>query len=91
MFLFSNCFKYIRKGDLSDSELKLDAFCLSVKQNRLSSIGSIEFGNRTHQKIPVRLCSIAEPIELKSTDWVRLSSIDIWFGFIRLTTPGVLD
>ena len=80
IFLFSNCFKYILKGDLSDSELKLDAFCLSVKQNRLSSIGSIEFGNRTHQKIPVRLCSIAEPIEHQSD---RLGSIEFYWYLVR--------
>ena len=23
-------------------------------------------------------------------DWVRLSSIDFWFGFVRLATPGDL-
>ena len=25
------------------------------------------------------------------TDWVRLSSIGYWFGFVRLTSPGILD
>ena len=25
------------------------------------------------------------------TDWVRLSSIDFWFGFVRLSTAGILD
>ena len=44
----------------------------SVRLVRLSSIGSIEFGNRTHPKVPVRLCSIAEPIAKQSNDWVRL-------------------
>ena len=24
-----------------------------------------------------------------TTDWVRLSSIDFWFGFVRSTTPGL--
>ena len=24
------------------------------------------------------------------TDWVRLSSIDFWFGFVRLASPGDL-
>jgi len=80
IFLFPSCFKYILKGDLSDSELKLDAFCLSVKQNRLSSIGSIEFGNRTHRKAPVRLCSIAEPIEQQSD---RLGSIKFYCFLVR--------
>ena len=41
--------------------------------------------NRTHRKVPVRLCSITEPIEQQSD---RLGSIDFWFGFIQLTTPG---
>ena len=46
--------------------------------------------NRTHRKVPVRLCSITEgePIEQQS---YRLGSIDYWFGFVRLTTPGILD
>ena len=25
------------------------------------------------------------------TDWVRLSSIDFWFGFVRLTRPGAVS
>ena len=35
-------------------------------------LSSIEFGNRTHRKVPVRLCSITEPIEQQSE---RLGSI----------------
>ena len=46
---------------------------------------SIWFGNRTLRKVPVRLCSITEKIEQQSD---RLSSIDFWFGFVRLATPG---
>ena len=43
----------------------------------MSSIGSIEFGNRTHRKVPVRLPNQSNK---NPTDWVRLSSIDFWFG-----------
>ena len=59
---------------------------------RLSSIGSIKFGNRTrvfgsrtHRKVPVRLCSIAEPIEKQSHDW-SLIEFD-WF-FVRIGSIG---
>ena len=54
--------------------------------NKIQLIASIEFGNRTHRKVPVRLCSITEPIEQQSD---RLGSIDFWLVFVRLTTPGV--
>ena len=60
--------------------MELDAFCLSAKQNR----SSIEFGNRTHRKVTVRLCSITEPVEQQSD---RLGSLDFWLGFVRSTTP----
>ena len=66
--------------------------------NKIEPIASIEFDwvsvielNRTHKKVPVRLCSIAEPIELQSNDWVRLGSIGFWFGFVRLATPGLSE
>ena len=35
---------------------------------------SIEFSNRTHRKVPVRLCSITEPIQQQSD---RLGSIEL--------------
>ena len=43
------------------------------------------FENRTHSKIDVRFCSITEP---NRTIGVRLGSIDFWFDFVRLDTPG---
>ena len=57
---------------LQDIQLKLDAFCF------------LPNGNRTHRKVPVRICSITEPVEQQSD---RLGSIDFWLGFVRLTTP----
>lgn len=60
--------------------MKLDAFSLSAKQNQ----SSIEFGNRTHRKVRVRLRSITEPVEQQSD---RFGSIDFWLDFVRLTTP----
>lgn len=68
-------------------------FCFSTEQNRTNRVDWVRLGsvielNRTHKKVPVRLCSIAEPIELQSNDWVRLSSIGFWFDFVRLATPG---
>ena len=47
--------------------------------NKIELIASIEFGNRTHRirKVPVRLCSITEPMQQQSN---RLRSIDSWFG-----------
>ena len=70
-------------------------FCFSTEQNRTNRVDWVRLGsvielNRTHKKVPVRLCSIAEPIELQSNDWVRLGSIGFWFGFVRLTTPACL-
>ena len=62
------------------------------KTSRLHRIGSILFDwfdlfeNRTHSKIDVRFCSIAEP---NRTPIVRLSSIGFLFDFVRLDTPGI--
>ena len=83
-------------------QLDLDAFCLSAKQNRtnrddwvrlvrLSSvIERTSLINRTHRKVPVRLCSITEPIEPQSD---RLGSIEFdgfWFGFAVRSTMSVI-
>ena len=54
----------------------------------LSRDGFDWFENRSHSKIDVRFCSITEPTR---TIGVRLGSIDFWFDFIRLDTPGVLS
>ena len=43
------------------------------------------FENRTHSKIGVRFCSIAEP---NRTIGVRLGSIGFLFGFVRLDRSG---
>ena len=45
------------------------------------------FENRTHSKIGVRFCSIAEP---NRTIGVRLGSIGFLFGFVRLDRSGSL-
>ena len=77
-------------------QLDLDAFCLSAKQNRtnrddwvrlvrLSSvIERTSLINRTHRKVPVRLCSITEPIEPQSD---RLGSIE-FDGFSNWSTSN---
>ena len=44
------------------------------------------FENRTHSKIGVRFCSIAQP---NRTIGVRLGSIGFLFGFVRLDRSGV--
>ena len=46
-------------------------------------LGSIIELNRTHRKVPVRLCSIAEPIELQSNDWIRLGFGSVSFDWLR--------
>ena len=58
-----------------------------IEPNRTPIVGLtlIGFGNRTLQKVPVRLCSITEKIKQQSD---RLGSIDFWFGFVRLAKPG---
>ena len=56
--------------------------------NKIELIASIEFGNRTHRKVPVWLGSITEPMDQQSD---QLGSTDFWFGFVRLTTPGILQ
>ena len=43
---------------------------------------------RTQRKVPVRLCSITEPIKQQSD---RLGWIDFWLGSVRLTTPGLCN
>ena len=45
------------------------------------------FENRTHSKIGVRFCSIAEP---NRTIGVRLGSIGFLFGFVRLDRSGLI-
>ena len=52
-------------------------FCFSTEQNRTNRVDWVRLSseielNRTPKKVPVRLCSIAEPIELRLNDWVRL-------------------
>ena len=44
------------------------------------------FENRTHSKIGVRFCSIAQP---NRTIGVRLGSIGFLFGFVRLDRSGL--
>ena len=44
------------------------------------------FENRTHSKMGVRFCSIAEP---NRTVGVRLGSIGFLFGFVRLHRSGI--
>ena len=68
-------------------------FCFCSEQNWTNHVDWVQLGsviklNQTHKKAPVQLCSIAEPIELQSNDWVWLGSIGFWFGFVRLTTLG---
>ena len=82
IFLFSNCFTFILGGVLSDSIES--GFVLSFCRTK-NLIASIEIDHQTHRKVPVPLCSITEPIEQQSD---RLGSIDFWFDFVRLTTPG---
>ena len=45
------------------------------------------FENRTHSKIGVRFCSIAQP---NRTIGVRLGSIGFLFGFVRLDRSGLI-
>ena len=45
-------------------------------------LGSVIELNRTHKNVPVRLCSIAEPME-------RLGSIGFWFGS-RIDYTGII-
>ena len=68
-------------------------FCFSGEQNQTNRVDWVQLGSviELTKKVPVRLCSIAEPIELQSKDWVRLGSIGFWFGFVRLTTPGIMQ
>ena len=63
-------------------------FCFSTEQNRTNRVDWVRLGsvielNRTHKKVPVRLCSIAEPIELQSNDWVRLVFGSVSFDWLR--------
>ena len=63
-------------------------FCFSTEQNRTNRVDWVRLGsvielNRTHKKAPVRLCSIAEPIELQSNDWVRLVFGSVSFDWLR--------
>ena len=92
IFFFSNFFTYILEGYLSDS-IKTGcilSFC-RTKSDRT---------NRGDWVPLVRLSSVIELTEKflfdyarlpnqsnnNVTDWVRLSSTDFWFGFVRLTT-----
>ncbi len=60
------------------------------EQNRIGfcSIVFDWFESRSHSKEDVRFCLITEP---NRTIDVRLGSIDFWFDFAQLDTPGVCD
>ena len=63
---------------------------IKTKLQRISSIlfdWFDWFENRTHSKIDVRFCSIAEP---NQTPIIQLSSIGFLFDFVRLDTPGLM-
>ena len=87
------------EGDLP-IQLKLDAFCLSAKQNRINRVHRVRLVrlssvieltssiNRTHRKVPVRLSLITEPVEQQSNRLGSIELIDFWFEIVRLTTPG---
>ena len=90
---------HIHTKEIFPIQFELDTFCLSTEQNRinrvdwvrlvwLSSVIELTISiNRAHRKGPVGLCSIIELIEQQS-DW--LGSIDFWFSFVRLATPGCI-
>ena len=63
---------------------------MDSEQNRigLSSIAFDWFDNRTHSKTDVLFCSITEPNRTIGHG-VQLSSIEFWFDFVRLDTPGI--
>ena len=62
-------------------------FRLSAEQNRTNRVDLVRL---VRLSSVIELTEITEPIEQQSNDWVRLSSIDFWLGFVRLTTPGIL-
>ena len=73
-------------------QLKLAAFCLPNKmeldQVDWSWLSSVIELTEKFEFDYVRLPK-ANQSNNTPTDWVRLSSIDYWFGFVRLTTPGI--
>ena len=72
--------------------------------NKIELIGSIEFDWFDWVRLSnsrFRLIELTEKVQFDNvrlpnqsnnnpTDWVRLSSIDFWFGFVRLATPGCI-
>ena len=77
------------KSEILPILLRLNAYqFLYPKQNRTNRIVWARLGlaielNRTHRKVPVRLCSINEPIEDQSNDYVRLSFVSVSFDWLR--------
>ena len=99
IFLFSNCFTYI-PGRYFRFNLNWIRFVFLP--NKIELIGSIEFDWFDWVRLSnsrFRLIELTEKVQFDNvrlpnqsnnnpTDWVRLSSIDFWFGFVRLATPG---
>ena len=62
----------------------------SNKSCRFSSIGSIEFGNRTNRKFPVpQLCLITEPIEQKFDRWGSIEFDRFLVHFCSISYAGI--
>ena len=96
---------HIHTKQIFPIQFKLDTFCLSAEQNRTNRIdwvrlvwlsSAIELTNSRFRLIEltekVQFDNVPLPNQSNSnpTDWVRLSSMDFWFGFVRLFTPGCI-
>ena len=78
----------IERSIIERLAIELNRQEMQSKQNQtgLGSIAFDLFDNRTHTKLDVRLCSIAQR---NGTIGVRLCSIGFLFDFVRLDTPGI--
>ena len=99
-FLFSNCFTYILSRSF---RFNLNWIRFVFLPNKIELIGSIEFDWFDWVRLSnsrFRLIELTEKVQFdyvrlpnqsnnNPTDWVRLSLIDFWFGFVRLATRDV--
>ena len=86
--------RYIPTREMFPIQMKLDAedeFCLSFLPNKIELTASIEFGNKSNslkRSSRITFDYRTNRTTINPTDWVRLRSIDFWFGFVRLAIPG---
>ena len=90
IFVFKLLYIYTYLREMCPIQLKLDGVFLSAEQNRTNRLVRLSSVIKLTEKFQFDYVRLPNQSKNNPTDWVRLSSIDFWFGFIRLATPGIV-